>query len=127
MQTLRCLCGALWSWTSFGPTPCSVCPWCGTSPSGSPNHEIKPAPHRYVTKYDQDTGKPYEICLDCMGKKERLEKDDKRGRFACAVCHKPMEGEADAPRFCCDACEAWWKKNYAQLEQEARPKHESAV
>lgn len=32
-----------------------------------------PLPHTFITKYDEDTGKPYELCGICLRTKAELE------------------------------------------------------
>lgn len=75
MQYYRCKCGSVTAWTSMGVAPCTSCKKCGSDLAQGPEgHAESPAPHEYVTRYDQTTGKPYEVCSVCMGKKEEIEK-----------------------------------------------------
>lgn len=70
----RCKCGKHESWSSMGVPLCQVCEKCGSTLATSPSTHLDPKPHEYVTQYDQDTGKPYEICLQCMRTKDQNEK-----------------------------------------------------
>jgi hypothetical protein len=59
----------------MGVSLCTVCHKCGSTLAEGPNSHYDPVPHEFKTKYDQNTGKPYEICINCMRTKEELEKE----------------------------------------------------
>lgn len=69
MQYYRCKCGESESWGSIGPRQCDRCEKCGTTLNQSPEGHKEPEPHEWVTQYNERTGKPYEICINCMKKK----------------------------------------------------------
>ena len=66
MQTATCKCGSMQSWGEM--PPCNVCDDCGTAPGYTKATE--PTPHRFVKKFDQNSGKPFRICLACMKRQE---------------------------------------------------------
>ncbi len=72
MQYYRCKCGSAESWTSMGVPRCRSCSKCGSDLAQGPNGHRDPAPHEYVTRYDEHTGKPYEVCLGCDRKREEI-------------------------------------------------------
>jgi hypothetical protein len=74
MQFYRCKCGKSTAWTSMGVPACTKCRYCGSDLAQGPTTHGEPAPHKYVTKYDENTGKPYEICRSCMQTRADLEK-----------------------------------------------------
>jgi len=74
MQYYRCKCSKAEAWGSMPPTNCQGCPYCNTTLTQHPDYHQTPAEHKYVTQYDENTGKPYEICLVCCHKREK--KDD---------------------------------------------------
>lgn len=74
MQYYRCKCGDSTAWSSMGVSACTTCKKCGSDLAQSPGgHAETPAPHEYVTKYDQDTGTPYERCSRCMDRRTEIE------------------------------------------------------
>ena len=73
MQYYRCKCGKSKAWGFIGPSPCTGCPSCGTTLDQSPMDHTLPLPHTFITKYDEDTGKPYELCGICLRTKAELE------------------------------------------------------
>jgi len=56
------------AWGSgMDPADCTVCPECGTTLLKTLDGEfVPPGEHDLVTKYDQNTGKPYKLCRKCM-------------------------------------------------------------
>lgn len=66
MQYYRCQCGKSQSWSSMSQPPCRGCPECNTTLELSPEFHKTPKPHQYVTRYDETTGEPYQICLRCL-------------------------------------------------------------
>lgn len=73
MQYSRCKCGNTEHWGSgMDPFPCSRCPECGSTASFAPAAHKEPAPHVFVTKYDVNTGEPYEACRTCYTRRDRL-------------------------------------------------------
>jgi hypothetical protein len=75
----------------MGVSPCSRCDKCGSDFAQGPNEHEEPALHEYVTKYDQNTGKPYEICRRCMEHKP----------VPCRACGAPLNFEN---RVMADGC-----------------------
>jgi len=73
MQYYRCKCGKTKAWTSMGVPLCSSCKHCGSDLAQSPESHGDPEPHEYVTKYDPDTGVPYERCRLCLHKRSEIE------------------------------------------------------
>lgn len=73
MQYYRCKCGGSESWTSMGVSACSRCGRCGSDLAQGPTTHSDPAPHEFVTKYDTNTGAPYERCRQCSRLKTDLE------------------------------------------------------
>ena len=54
---------------------CTGCPKCNTTLEISPSFHSIPAPHKFIVKFDQNTGIPYEICSNCVRTRTELEKD----------------------------------------------------
>ena len=74
MNFWRCKCGEVTSWESgCPPQPCEACDKCGSTLAMSPESHVEPVSHEWITKYDQNTGKPFEICGRCMRRKKELE------------------------------------------------------
>ena len=74
MQYYRCKCGNATAWTSMGVPGCTRCSKCGSDLAQGPEgHSDKPDDHAYVTKYDQNTGAPYEVCRTCYKRRSDLE------------------------------------------------------
>ena len=65
MQYYRCKCGKCEAWGSLVPARCEGCDECGTTLDVSASLHTTPIPHTYVTKYDEDSGAPYQICSRC--------------------------------------------------------------
>lgn len=72
MRTLRCKCGESVMYTSMGVFNCEVCDKCGTTHAGHPDHHAEPEPHTWITRYNQRTGEPYEICDRCLKRKKDI-------------------------------------------------------
>lgn len=72
MQTYRCKCGEHIITGSMSPAPCQSCEICHTTFAQHPDYHKEPEPHKWVTKYNQNDGKPYEICQVCATRKEQL-------------------------------------------------------
>jgi hypothetical protein len=70
----RCKCGEIIASSSMGVPACWGCTKCKTNLATNPRDHHYPAKHEFVTKYDENTGKPYERCKNCYNKKEHLEK-----------------------------------------------------
>lgn len=66
MRYYRCRCGKQEAWGSLPPQSCQGCAECGTTLEQHPERHVVPAPHEWVTRYDQDTGEPYERCSRCL-------------------------------------------------------------
>ncbi len=64
----------------MGVSRCSRCDKCGSDFAQGPSEHVEPEPHEYVTKYDQNTGKPYEMCRRCMERKPE----------PCRACGEPL-------------------------------------
>lgn len=73
MQYYRCKCGKTTAWTTIGVSPCVTCHRCGSDLAQGETLHREPAPHRYVTRYDPITGKPYELCDVCCERRESIE------------------------------------------------------
>lgn len=73
MQYYRCKCGNSTAWTSMGVPGCTSCSKCGSDLAQGPEGHGEVEPHTFVTKYDQNTGAPYEVCRQCMRRKSDLE------------------------------------------------------
>ena len=50
----------------MGVPACETCDVCGATFAQHPDYHPKPIPHELKTQYDQNTGKPYQICIRCM-------------------------------------------------------------
>jgi hypothetical protein len=77
MQFYRCKCGATTAHTTMGVPRCDRCPKCGSDLAQSPSHHSDPEPHKWVTKYDRDTGAPYEVCTSCHRSRSDLEAEER--------------------------------------------------
>lgn len=75
MQYYRCKCGKSESWGSMPPKKCTSCPICNTTLARDPEGHRKPSEHNFVTKYDENTGEPYEVCSRCHIRKDDESKD----------------------------------------------------
>lgn len=65
MQTYKCKCGNLVGFGSMDPYPCQACEDCGTVPAWRGLEPRAPIPHDWVTRYNETTGQPYEVCRCC--------------------------------------------------------------
>ena len=65
MQYYRCKCGNSTSYGSMPPASCTRCGKCKSNLSISPDFHSEPLMHDFVTKYDGNTGEPYEYCRRC--------------------------------------------------------------
>lgn len=74
MRFYRCKCGNAHSWTSIGIPACKRCGKCGSSLAQSPDEHETPEHHQFVTRYNQKTGAPFEVCGVCICRKEELER-----------------------------------------------------
>lgn len=72
MQHYRCKCGESTMFGSMPPNECQVCLKCNSSYAQHPDNHTEPTPHEWITKYNENTGKPYEICNLCWTRKENL-------------------------------------------------------
>lgn len=64
MRYLRCECGKSEMWTTDGVHDCQGCNVCKTTYSNTKNHRVL-QPHTWKTMYNENTGKPYNICEKC--------------------------------------------------------------
>lgn len=71
MQHYRCKCGEATMYGSMGPMACQGCDKCNTTYAQHPDNHETPKEHQWVTKYDQNTGDPYEICSMCYKKNNK--------------------------------------------------------
>jgi hypothetical protein len=61
----------------MGVSACTRCSKCGSDLAQGPTgHAEKPAEHDFVTKYNQDTGEPFQICRNCLRTQKQLEKEE---------------------------------------------------
>jgi hypothetical protein len=67
----RCECGESTSFGSMSPAACEGCPKCGKrlNPVGLAMPFHTPEPHEFIKRYDEITGKSYEICQWCHKRK----------------------------------------------------------
>lgn len=65
MRTLRCKCGEMIAHTSGTMKDCEGCEKCNTTYAGHPNNHSELQPHKWGTKYNQNTGKKYKECNVC--------------------------------------------------------------
>ncbi len=65
MRYLRCKCGEQVAWSSMGSPDCHGCSECGTTLSEHPNYHEPLQEHKWKTKYNQNTGKPFKVCSVC--------------------------------------------------------------
>ena len=72
MQYYRCKCGKSKAWGSYGPRPCEGCPDCNTTLTQHPDYHKTPEPHEWVIRYNEVTGEPYEVCINCMREKSAV-------------------------------------------------------
>lgn len=75
MKYLRCKCGKQTCMTSMGTLPCQGCKECKTTYAEHPDHHEELQPHKWVTKYNIDTGKPYKMCDVCYAYDEKSYKE----------------------------------------------------
>jgi len=72
MRYYRCKCGNCQAWGSMPPEKCNGCKECNTTLEESPNTHTEPSEHKWITEYDKHTGEPYEICLNCLKRKDSI-------------------------------------------------------
>lgn len=67
MRDYSCKCGKATSWGSMPPKKCVSCSDCGTTMELlSRKQECRePDPHEMVTRYNETTGTPYQVCAMC--------------------------------------------------------------
>lgn len=65
MRYLKCKCGKREMWTTDGVHDCQGCDECGTTYSSHPDYHKELQPHKWMTMYNENTGKPYNICELC--------------------------------------------------------------
>jgi hypothetical protein len=69
MRYYRCKCGEQTAWGSMPVSSCQGCKKCNTTLEEFPMDHKIPEPHEYITKFDENTGKPYEVCRVCWERK----------------------------------------------------------
>jgi hypothetical protein len=81
MLYFKCKCGRMEFFGSgMCPALCDVCPTCGTTMlKDRDGNYFPPEPHKYKTKYNPDTGAPYERCTVCHQTREEIERSGGRG------------------------------------------------
>ena len=57
----------------MGVPQCVRCSACGSDFAQGPDQHSDPEPHDYVTKYDQNTGDPYQVCRRCFARQDEEE------------------------------------------------------
>lgn len=70
MQHYRCKCGESTAFGSMSPMDCEGCDKCNTTYAQHPDYHETPKAHDWIIKYNENTGKPYEICGKCNKRKE---------------------------------------------------------
>jgi len=66
MKTFRCKCGESIIYSSMGTGHnCEGCTKCNTTYADHPDHHLPLEPHDWITKYNQNTGKPYKVYNKC--------------------------------------------------------------
>ncbi len=77
----------------MGASACTRCGECQSDLAEAPSLHCAPEPHRFVTKYDQNTGKPYLLCSRCTRRAAELaadgEIDPALTGCSCSFCEKP--------------------------------------
>lgn len=77
MKYVRCRCGNQIGWTSMGSSNCEGCEECNTTLSEHPDFHDELEPHEWVTKYNVDTGEPYQMCKNCMIRENNYKNNSK--------------------------------------------------
>lgn len=73
MVYYRCKCGKSQAWGGLmPPNQCTGCPECGTTLEVHPSLRKSPKPHEFVVRYNETTGEPYEMCVNCLRRKNEL-------------------------------------------------------
>lgn len=62
----RCKCGAVTCSSSMGVRDCEGCTKCNTTLAAHLDLHKQLQPHDWKTYYNQNTGKPYKRCKNCM-------------------------------------------------------------
>lgn len=75
MKGFRCKCGQTVVWSSMGVRSCETCPECGSDLAMGAGLHRDPVPHEWVTRYDPNTGEPYEMCKVCFKRREKPAQD----------------------------------------------------
>jgi len=73
MRFYRCRCGKAEAFGSMSPARCIGCGKCGTTLELAPSLHRAPDPHEWVKRFDEETGKPCEICDWCSRRKTVVE------------------------------------------------------
>lgn len=73
MDHYRCQCGEVEAWTTTMVAPCDRCASCGGGLSAAHGLYVEPKPHAYITRYNQHTGAPYEVCKVCLRMRSEIE------------------------------------------------------
>lgn len=61
----RCKCGECIGSSSMGFQDCQGCKKCNTTYASHPDRHIELQPHTWKVMYNQNTGKPYNMCESC--------------------------------------------------------------
>lgn len=90
MIYFKCKCGKMEFFGSgMMPNDCDGCTECGTTLATSPEGHKEIAPHEWIIKYDENTGKPYRRCKKCY-QKEKEEND-----VVCNECSYCIDNDCD--------------------------------
>ena len=65
MQNWRCKCGESTAFGSMWPQDCEGCNQCNTTYAQHPDHHKIREPHEWKIRYNENTGKPYQMCNKC--------------------------------------------------------------
>jgi hypothetical protein len=65
----------------MGVSLCIVCPVCKSTLATGPESHQEPHPHEFKTKYNENTGEPYEICWNCLRTKKELEEKNEEKKL----------------------------------------------
>jgi len=67
MTGYRCKCGKSTAWGSgMSPSPCHLCPECGSTLASHPDHHAEPVEHDWEPRFDERTGQPTtRVCRRC--------------------------------------------------------------
>ena len=77
MRTLRCKCGEGIAWTTDSFPDCQGCEICQTTYAGHPDGHRPLQSHTWITRYNENTGKPYKMCEKCYKRDEESYKESK--------------------------------------------------